>query len=154
MGREIKTISLDKMTADLAAKIPNFSSWVRQQLLIEHLAQGGQAMHILPEGKRGFMLKMPTAEIDAYGRRRIELVRLDKCNPHHKEGVCPTCWPPEHSVEKHISVIIENCLEALNKADSETNSSGSLSTSEVEDDEDKQMSAMEQWAEIQKELHG
>lgn len=100
------------------------------------------------------MLKMPTAEIDAYGRRRIELVRLDKCNPHHKEGVCPTCWPPEHSVEKHISVIIENCLEALNKADSETNSSGSLSTSEVEDDEDKQMSAMEQWAEIQKELHG
>jgi len=119
MSRSIKTISLDKMTAAMAENIPNFSGWVRQQLIMEHIAQGGQLLHIVPDSDRGFMMKMPTAEIDSYGRRRVELVRLDKCNPYHKNGVCHTCWPPEYSVEQHMAKIMEDCIDALNRGEEE-----------------------------------
>ena len=142
MGREVKTISLDTMTAELAAKIPNFSSWVRMQLLREHIAQGGQQLHTVPDGQRGFVLFMPTEEIDSYGRRGEEQVKLDKCNPHHVNGVCPTCWPPEHSVEIHIAILLQNRIDSFNNDDLEEDG-----------DDEKPKSAMEQWAEIQKGIY-
>jgi len=110
MARVIKTISLDKLTASLAESIPNFSAWIRQQLLIEHIAQGGQSLHVVEETLRGFIIKAPTNEIDGFGRRKLENVKLDKCNPYHKDGLCMTCWPPTKSPEGHIADIIEEMM--------------------------------------------
>ena len=111
MGRVVKTISLDQMTAAMADNIPNFSSWVRTQLLIEHIAQGGQTLHVVEQNLRGFMIKVPTKELDGFGRRIMENIKLDKCNPYHKDGLCLTCWPPENSPEGHIAKMIEERME-------------------------------------------
>lgn len=104
--RIIKTISLDSMTASMADNIPNFSAWVRQQLIIEHIAQGGQQLHIVEKELRTFKIKMPTQEIDSYGRRKSIYVEVNKCNPYHSKGVCSTCWPPERSPEAHIAAMV------------------------------------------------
>jgi hypothetical protein len=86
MGRVVKTISLDEMTAQLAENIPNFSGWIRQQLIMEHIAQGGQTLHVVEKELRGFSMTMPTNNVDSFGRRRMENVRLNLCNPYHKNG--------------------------------------------------------------------
>lgn len=111
MGRVVKTISLDEMTAKLAANIPNFSAWIRQQLLIEHIAQGGETLHVVEESLRGFGMMMPTGDIDGFGRRKMERIMIPKCNPYHKNGTCLTCWPPHHTVEGHIALMIEEAME-------------------------------------------
>lgn len=79
-----KTISLDDKTALIAARIPNFSGWVRRQL-IEYARSGVNTRfetdmrndilaHIAPEGAR------------VWGPYK------DACNPKHKDGLCPICY--------------------------------------------------------------
>ncbi len=72
-----KTISLDEKTAIIAGRMPNFSGWVRQKL-IEH-ARGAvreeENHHFAP---RSAMI---------WGEHK------DKCNPRHKKGLCPFCYP-------------------------------------------------------------
>jgi len=111
MGREVKTISLDSMTAKLAEDIPNFSQWVRQQLIMEHIAQGGESLHTVREEDRKFSLRVPTNEKDSFGRRKVEFIELNMCNPYHKKGTCQTCWPPVLSVEGHIAKIMKESIE-------------------------------------------
>jgi len=72
-----KTISLDERSSIIAARIPNFSAWVRQKLL-EHArgaVSGKQIAHIAPESAR------------IWGENK------DKCNPRHRSGVCASCYP-------------------------------------------------------------
>lgn len=113
MGRVIKTISLDEMTAKLAENIPNFSAWIRQQLIIESIAQGGQTLHMVEKEQRQFSMKLPTDSFDGFGRRRMEVVKLHKCNPYHKSGVCHSCWPPELTVEAHIAKMVEDSIRGI-----------------------------------------
>ena len=69
-----KTITLDERTARIAAKIPNFSKWVRLNLLdLEH-KQTGQIEE--------FHLAEPQAR--KWGPDK------DKCNPHLTTGLCIT----------------------------------------------------------------
>jgi hypothetical protein len=111
MGREVRTISLDAMTAELARNIPNFSAWIRQKLIIEHIAQGGETLHIVEKELRGFKIEAPTSELDSFGRRKMEWITMDKCNPYHKDGLCLTCWPPTMTPEAHIARIIEEMMQ-------------------------------------------
>ena len=114
MGRVVKTISLDEMTAKMAENIPNFSAWIRQQLIIESIAQGGETLHIVEKEKRKFSMKLPTGKIDSFGRRGMKHEILDKCNPYHTNGVCHTCWPPELSIEGHLAKMVNDAiLEAV-----------------------------------------
>lgn len=82
MAQVNRTISLDEDTAQIAAKMPNFSRFVRQ-CLIKHAAHGvngsvgAQNPHIAPEEAR------------VWGEDG------DKCNPRHRLGRCPTCWGVE-----------------------------------------------------------
>jgi hypothetical protein len=71
-----KTITLDEKTSKIAAKIPNFSKWVRLCLIDLEYKQTGQieTFHI--------------ASLEG----RIWGENKDKCNPHHKDGLCITCW--------------------------------------------------------------
>lgn len=72
-----KTISLDEKSSIIAARIPNFSAWVRMKLL-EHARSAVQTemrKHVAPESAR------------IWGQDK------DKCNPRHKAGVCVTCYP-------------------------------------------------------------
>ena len=72
----VKTITLDERTARIAKKIPNFSKWVRLNLLdLEH-KQTGQMEE--------FHLAEPQAR--KWGPDK------DKCNPHLTTGLCITCW--------------------------------------------------------------
>lgn len=77
-----KTISLDEDTAKIADRLPNFSRWVRQQLL-KHAAhasiyeKGTSTPHKAPESAR------------IWGETK------DKCNPRHKNGRCVACWGSE-----------------------------------------------------------
>jgi hypothetical protein len=78
-----KTISLDEETAMIAARLPNFSRFVRQ-CLQKHAAQATnptmpreQFAHIAPDSAR------------IWGETK------DKCNPLHKKGRCPVCWGSE-----------------------------------------------------------
>ena len=73
-----KTISLDEKTAIIAGRMPNFSGWVRHQLLkhamsatLDHPSQ----VHVAPESAR------------MWGEGN------NKCNPRHKDGLCPSCYP-------------------------------------------------------------
>ena len=109
-GRIVKTISLDKATAELASNIPNFSAWIRQQLLIEHIAQGGTTLHVYPEDQRHWKVQLPINEYDSYGRRKMVYLDTGLCNPHSKKGRCYTCWPPERTIEGHVAKMIEDRL--------------------------------------------
>lgn len=100
MGRVVKTISLDKITAELAENIPNFSAWVREQIMIEHVLQGGDKIHTRPPELRGYSLKVPNPHIPGQARS-YRYVKLDLCNPHHKDGICSTCWPPTKTLAQH-----------------------------------------------------
>jgi hypothetical protein len=72
-----KTISLDEKTAIIAGRMPNFSGWVRLKL-IEH-ARGATSEETLVHY--------------APSTARVWSETKDKCNPRHKKGVCPTCYP-------------------------------------------------------------
>ena len=71
-----KTISLDAQTALIAERMPNFSGFVRDQLL----------KHARTTKKKGpvFHQSPPTGRI--WGPNK------DKCNPKHKNGSCDICW--------------------------------------------------------------
>ena len=77
-----KTISLDEDTARIAARLPNFSRFVRQ-CLIKHAAhaeifeKGAETPHKAPVSAR------------VWGETK------DKCNPRHKNGRCFVCWGSE-----------------------------------------------------------
>jgi len=74
-----KTISLDEDTAKIAARLPNFSRFVRQ-CLVRHASEAvnhgdlKQDPHVAP------------SEARIWGETK------DKCNPLHRLGRCPTCW--------------------------------------------------------------
>jgi hypothetical protein len=73
-----KTISLDEKTAIIAGRMPNFSGWVRLKL-IEHARDATTPAHI----------ETHIAPVTA----RIWGETKSQCNPHHKKGVCKTCYP-------------------------------------------------------------
>jgi len=101
MGREVKTISLDSTTAKIAENIPNFSQWVRTQLLMVHVLEGGEPIHIQPiKSMRQYLVTIPTHR-DAFGRPVLEKYNTKRCNPHHTKGKCVVCWPPHLSIEEH-----------------------------------------------------
>ena len=75
-----KTISLDEKTAIIAGRMPNFSLFVRERL-IDYARNASNdtdfagVQHIAPITAR------------VWGPNR------DQCNPRHKKGVCPNCYP-------------------------------------------------------------
>jgi len=102
MGREVKTISLDATTAEIAENIPNFSQWVRMQLLMSHVLHGGEPIHVEEvKANRNFMLEIPTFK-DGFGRPVLEKYNTGRCNPYKKKGRCTVCWPPHLSIEEHV----------------------------------------------------
>lgn len=102
MGREIKTISLDSVTADIAENIPNFSQWVRMQLMMHHVLEGGEAIHVQPVKEyRKFTVPIPIRR-DGFGRPVLEKYDTKRCNPYDKKGRCTVCWPPHLTIEEHI----------------------------------------------------
>lgn len=102
MGREIKTISLDATTAAIAENIPNFSQWVRMQLLMLHVLDGGEPIHVVEaKGDRNYCLEIPV-DRDGFGRPVLERYDTKRCNPYNKRGQCSVCWPPHLSLEEHI----------------------------------------------------
>jgi hypothetical protein len=115
MGREIKTISLDKTTAEIAANIPNFSGWVRNQLLIEWLAQGNEPIHTLPKGQQHYKLTLPRHDKprDDFGRIQMETYNTGRCNPHHRKGRCPICWPDHLTIEEHVLQIASQFSQGI-----------------------------------------
>lgn len=104
MGREVRTISLDSTTAEIAAEISNFSAWVRQKLILQHLADGNEPIHRFPPAQRVYKIDLPNAERrrDAFGRMVIERYDTKRCNPYHKKGKCVICWPDHLTIEEHI----------------------------------------------------
>jgi hypothetical protein len=101
MGREIKTISLDKTTAQIAENIANFSQWVRQQLLLHHLLETGEPIHMVRQKiHRQYKVAIPTHR-DSFGRPVIESYNTNRCNPYHTDGRCSVCWPDHLSIEEH-----------------------------------------------------
>lgn len=102
MGRVIKTISLDSTSARIAENIPNFSQWVRQQLLLEWQLMGGEAIHLVEEKDRGYEIWIASNEKDSFGRRIRQRFKTDRCNPYHVKGRCNVCWPEHLSVEEMV----------------------------------------------------
>lgn len=78
-----KTISLDEKTAIIAGRMPNFSKWVRLQL-ISHARSAKQA-----SVEQFNTMHTHTAPTEA----RVWGPMNDKCNPRHKDGVCENCYP-------------------------------------------------------------
>jgi len=74
-----KTITIDEKTALIASKIPNFSRWVRQQLL-KHARTEKDVKHTVPAHMRH------TKSLDD---------NILRCNPKHKNGMCLICWGEE-----------------------------------------------------------
>jgi len=74
-----KTITIDEKTALIASKIPNFSRWVRQQLL-KHGRAEKDVKHTVP----AHMRHTKTLEDN-----------ILRCNPKHKNGMCQICWGDE-----------------------------------------------------------
>ena len=102
MGREVKTISLDSTTAEIAANITNFSQWVRMQLLMYHVLEGGEPIHVVPaKGDRNYMIDIPVRR-DGFGRPVMERYNTKRCNPFKRDGKCLVCWPPHLSIEEHV----------------------------------------------------
>jgi len=81
--RIIRSCCLDRRTDDIAEGIPNFSKWVRGQLI----ARDGQI--------RATAAQARTHPKNA--NRQIGLGHIDEpieiCWPFSKEGCCVICWP-------------------------------------------------------------
>jgi len=71
-----KTISLDAQTALIAERMPNFSGFVRDQLLK--------------------YARTTRKQIEVHHtvapKARVWGPNKDKCNPKHKNGSCVLCW--------------------------------------------------------------
>jgi len=83
LSRIIRSCSLDRRTDDIAEGIPNFSKWVRGQLI----ARDGQ-------------IRSTAAQARSHpknAKRQIGLGHIDEpieiCWPFSKEGCCVICWP-------------------------------------------------------------
>lgn len=79
----IKSVSLDELTVDLAARTGNFSQWIRGKLIEEF---SGDLDHKSPESQRDWL-------------------STGKCNPMAVIGCCPLCWPdgiPNGKVRKEL----------------------------------------------------
>jgi len=107
MGRVIKTISLDKTSAKICENIPNFSQWIRMQLLVWWQLEGNEPIHVLPRSVRNYSIQVWRGQRDQDGRRVIEPHNTEKCNPYHVKGKCPICWPEDKTPEQHIIDIME-----------------------------------------------
>lgn len=75
-----KTISLDEKTAIIAGRMPNFSAWVRNQL-IQHARTAEYPKEIIDDGYHV-----------APSSARVWGEHSNKCNPKHKNGMCDECW--------------------------------------------------------------
>jgi len=82
MSRIIRSCSLDRRTDDIAEGIPNFSKWVRGQLL----AREGQARAVAAKARAH-----PKGANRIIGLELSEPVEI--CWPFSKEGCCVICWP-------------------------------------------------------------
>lgn len=78
-----KTIHLDERTAMIASRMPNFSAWVRRQLVefardahigVPEWEKDRAKPHIAPESAR------------VWGPNK------DQCNPKHRKGLCEICY--------------------------------------------------------------
>lgn len=78
-----RTISLDEKSAIIASRMPNFSAWVRRELL--NYARNADSEHNM--SMEGAHVAPPEARI--WGPLK------DLCNPRHKKGMCKTCWGDE-----------------------------------------------------------
>jgi hypothetical protein len=102
MGRIVTTISLDEQSAEIAKNLPNLSQWIRTQLIMHHLMNGGEPIHVAQYREhRNYVVRVPI-ERDGFGRVRFEEYNTRRCNPHHKKGRCEICWPSDLSIEEHI----------------------------------------------------
>jgi len=83
MSRIIRSCSLDRRTDDIAEGIPNFSKWVRGQLIAHD------------HERRATAAKARTHPKNA--QRKIGMGSLSEpveiCWPFSKEGCCVICWP-------------------------------------------------------------
>jgi len=81
MSRIIRSCSLDRRTDDIAEGIPNFSKWVRGQLIARE-----NRIHAVPR-------KWSHIE---NAKRQIGLGHIDEpieiCWPFHPTGCCVICW--------------------------------------------------------------
>ncbi len=74
-----KTISLDEQSMIIASRIPNFSGWVRKQLI--QFARSPDAE-----------VKIADMTHTAPPPARVWGMTKDKCNPKSIKGLCPICW--------------------------------------------------------------
>ena len=82
MSRIIRSCSLDRRTDDIAEGIPNFSKWVRGQL-IAHDSQ-----------RRAIAAKARSHPEGANRNIGLELAEpIQICWPFHPSGCCVICWP-------------------------------------------------------------
>ena len=75
-----KTISLDERTALIASRMPNFSRWVRRQLLEHARSADNDNSHELIENHV------------APKSARVWGPQNNRCNPKHRDGLCETCY--------------------------------------------------------------
>lgn len=87
MAQVNKTISLDEKTAVIASRMPNFSEWVRNQVL-EYARSAKYSGFDRDMEEIGLSHMAPEAA-------RIWGPYGDACNPRHKDGLCPICYAEE-----------------------------------------------------------
>jgi len=80
--RIIRSCCLDRRTDDIADGIPNFSKWVRGQLI----ARDSQVRAIAAQSR-----DHPENAMRIIGRELAEPIEI--CWPFSKEGCCVICWP-------------------------------------------------------------
>jgi len=80
--RIIRSCCLDRRTDDIAEGIPNFSKWVRGQLI----ARDAQVRAVAAQARTH-----PKNAKRIIGRELAEPIEI--CWPFSKEGCCVICWP-------------------------------------------------------------
>ena len=102
-----KTISLDRQTAIIADRMPNFSGFVRNALL----------KYARTEKKKGPLSHTVAPSARVWGPSK------DKCNPKHKNGCCGLCWSDEWWQNRTLScaivveLLVVRCLNDQNDED-------------------------------------
>ena len=82
LSRIIRSCSLDRRTDDIAEGIPNFSKWVRGQLI----ARDGQIRATAAQSRTH-----PEGANRIIGLELAEPIEI--CWPFHPSGCCLICWP-------------------------------------------------------------
>jgi len=83
LSRIIRSCSLDRRTDDIAEGIPNFSKWVRGQLI----ARDGRIRATAAQAR-----SHPKNAYRSIGNGFID-EPIEICWPFSKEGCCVICWP-------------------------------------------------------------